>query len=220
MEERELVVDLIIIIMAAAGGGLAASALRLPTVLGYLVAGVIVGNYIPGLEIDVARLQDIAELGVALLLFTLGVKFSVRKLADVSRIAVFGGGLQILMTTGLGLLVGLALGLDVKAALVLGYAVAISSTMVVLKLLEDRGEMDAVHARVALGILLVQDLAVVLMVILIGATASETGLSLAREIGFALGKAVMLLAGTYLLSIWVVPWFLARLARTGARELF
>ena len=109
-EERELVVDLVIIIMAAAGGGLTASALRLPTVLGYLVAGLIVGNYIPGLEIDVTRLQDIAELGVALLLFALGVKFSVRKLADISRIAVFGGGLQILMTIGLGLLVGLAFG--------------------------------------------------------------------------------------------------------------
>ena len=82
-EERELVVDLVIIIMAAAGGGLTASALRLPTVLGYLVAGLIVGNYIPGLEIDVSRLRDIAELGVALLLFALGVKFSVRKLADI-----------------------------------------------------------------------------------------------------------------------------------------
>ena len=131
MEERELVVDLIIIIMAAAGGGLAASALRLPTVLGYLVAGLIVGNYIPGLEIDVSRLQDIAELGVALLLFTLGVRFSVKKLADVSRVAVFGGGIQILLTTALGLLLGIALGFDVRAALVLGYAVAISSTMVV-----------------------------------------------------------------------------------------
>ncbi len=219
-EERELVVDLVIIIMAAAGGGLAASALRLPTVLGYLVAGLIVGNYIPGLEIDVSRLQDIAELGVALLLFALGVKFSVRKLADISRIAVFGGGLQILMTIGLGLLVGLAFGLDVRASLVLGYAVALSSTMVVLKLLEDRGDMDAVHARVALGILLVQDLAVVVMVILIGATAGEAGLSLAREVGFAFGKALLLLAATYLLATWVVPWFLVRVARTGSRELF
>lgn len=219
-EERELVVDLVIIIMAAAGGGLTASALRLPTVLGYLVAGLIVGNYIPGLEIDVTRLQDIAELGVALLLFALGIKFSVRKLADISRIAVLGGGLQILMTIGLGLLVGLAFGLDVRSSLVLGYAVAISSTMVVLKLLEDRGEMDAVHARVALGILLVQDLAVVLMVILIGATAGETGLSLALEVGFAFGKALLLLAGTYLLATWVVPWFLVRVAKTGSRELF
>ncbi|MCH7697953.1 MAG: cation:proton antiporter [Chloroflexi bacterium] len=219
-EERELVVDLVIIILAAAGGGLTASALRLPTVLGYLVAGLIVGNYIPGLEIDVSRLQDIAELGVALLLFALGVKFSVRKLADISRIAVLGGGLQILMTIGLGLLVGLAFGLDVRASLVLGYAVAISSTMVVLKLLEDRGDMDAVHARVALGILLVQDLAVVLMVILIGATAGEAGLSLAREVGFAFGKALLLLAATYLLATWVVPWFLVRVARTGSRELF
>ncbi len=219
-EERELVVDLVIIIMAAAGGGLLASALRLPTVLGYLVAGLIVENYVPGLEIDVSRLQDIAELGVALLLFTLGVKFSVRKLADISRVAVLGGGLQILMTIGLGLLVGLALGLDVRASLVLGYAVALSSTMVVLKLLEERGEMDAVHARVALGILLVQDLAVVLMVILIGSTAGQTGLSLALEIGFALGKAFLLLAGTYLLSTWIVPWFLVRVARTGSRELF
>jgi CPA2 family monovalent cation:H+ antiporter-2 len=219
-EERELVVDLVIIIMAAAGGGLTASALRLPTVLGYLVAGVIVGSYIPGLEIDVDRLQDIAELGVALLLFALGVKFSVKKLLDVSRIALLGGGLQILMMVGLGLLVGLALGLDVRASLVLGYAVAISSTMVVLKLLEDRGEMDSVHARVALGILLVQDLAVVLMVVLVSSTAGEAGWSLAREIGFAFGKALLLLAGTYLLATWVVPWFLLRVARTGSRELF
>jgi CPA2 family monovalent cation:H+ antiporter-2 len=219
-EERELVVDLVIIIVAAAGGGLTASALRLPTVLGYLVAGLVVSNYVPGLEIDVARLQDIAELGVALLLFALGVKFSVRKLADISRIAILGGGLQILLTIALGLLVGLALGLDVSASLVLGYAVALSSTMVVLKLLEDRGESDSVHGKVALGILLVQDLAVVLMVILIDSTAGESGLVLARDIGFAFGKAFLLLAGTYVLSTWVVPRFLVRVARTGSRELF
>lgn len=219
-EERELVVDLVIIIMAAAGGGLTASALRLPAVLGYLVAGLIVSNYIPGLEMDIERLQGIAELGVALLLFALGVKFSVRKLADISRIAVLGGGLQILLTTGLGLLVGLALGLELRASLVLGYAVAISSTMVVLKLFEERGDVDSVHSRAALGILLVQDLAVVLMVILIGSTATETGFALAREISFAFGKAFLLLVGTYVLATWVVPWFLVRVARTGSRELF
>jgi len=219
-EERELVVDLVIIIMAAAGGGLTASALRLPAVLGYLVAGLIVGHYIPGLEIDLARLQDIAELGVALLLFALGVKFSVRKLAENARVSIFGGGLQIVLTTGLGVLVGLALGFDLRASLVLGYAVAISSTMVVLKLLEDRGEIDAVHGRVALGILLVQDLAVVVMVILVDSTAEQTGLTLVREIAFAFGKAILLLAGTYVLATWIVPRFLARVARTGSRELF
>lgn len=218
--ERELVVDLVIIIGAAAGGGLIASVLRLPAILGYLVAGLIVENYIPGLDIDLSRLQDIAEIGVALLLFSLGVKFSFRKLSEVSRVALVGGSLQIVLTIGLGLLVGLALGLEVRAGLLIGYAMALSSTMVVLRLIEDRGELDALYGRIALGILLVQDLAVVLLVILIGGTAGEAGAGLVGEIALALGKGALLLAGAYVLGTRIVPWFLFRVASTGSRELF
>ena len=219
-DEQELIFDLIIIIAAATGGGVLASLLRLPVILGYLVAGLVVGNYIPGWEIDIDRIQGIAELGVALLLFTLGVQFSFAKMADVRRVAIVGGLVQILLTIGLGLAVGGLLGLDIRAAVLLGAAMALSSTMVALKLLDARGELDALHGRVALGILLVQDLAVVPMVILIPATAGEVGASLAGELALAAGKAVLLLGAAYLLSIYIVPRLLFRVAATGSRELF
>ena len=220
MEERELIVDLIIIIGAATAGGVLASLLRLPAILGYLVAGLIVNQYIPGLDIDLSRVQDVAEIGVALLLFTLGVKFSFRRLAEVGRIAILGGGLQIALTVVLGLFVGLALGLDTRASLVLGYAMAISSTMVVLKLLEERNEHETLYGRVALGVLLVQDLVVVALMILITATAGETGVSLAGDLALAAGKALLLIGGAYVLGIYVAPRLLFRIAATGSRELF
>lgn len=219
-EERQLVIDLIIIIVAATGGGVVASLLRLPTTLGYLVAGLIVANYIPGLAIDVPRLQDIADLGVALLLFSLGIKFSFRQLAELRRVALVGGGAQIVLSIGLGVLVGTALGLDLRASFVIGYAMALSSTMVVLKLLEDRGEVNTLHGRAAMGILLVQDLAVVPMVILIGATAGETDASLIGELALAAGKALLLLVAAYVLGTRILPLLLFRVAAAGSRELF
>jgi CPA2 family monovalent cation:H+ antiporter-2 len=219
-EGRELVLDLIIIIAAATGGAVAASLLRLPLVLGYLVAGLLVEQYMPGAEIDVTRLEDIAELGVALLLFTLGIQFSFAKLADVRRVAIAGGVAQILLTMGLGLAVARALNLDVRAAIVLGAAMALSSTMVAVKLLEARGQTGALHGRLAVGILLVQDLAVVPLVILIPAVGGEVGLSLAGDLALAVGKALFLLGAAYLLGTRVVPWLLFRVAATGSRELF
>jgi CPA2 family monovalent cation:H+ antiporter-2 len=218
--EQELITDLIIIIAAATCGGLVASLLRLPVVLGYLVAGLVVKNYIPGLEVDIERVQDIAELGVALLLFTLGLKFSLKRLAEVRRVALLGGGAQILLTFGLGVIVGAGLGLDIRAGVLLGYAMALSSTMVVLKLLEDRNESETPYGKAALGILLVQDLAVVPMVILITATAGTTDISLVGDIALAAGKALFLLAATFLLGTRVIPWLLFRFAATGSRELF
>lgn len=219
-DERELIVDLIIIIAAATAGGVLASLLRLPVILGYLVAGLVVGHYTPGWEIDVTGVQGIAELGVALLLFTLGIQFSFGKLADVRRVAIVGGLVQILLTIGLGLAIAGPLGLDVQAGVLLGAAMALSSTMVALKLLDARGELDALHSRVALGFLLVQDLAVVPLVILLPAAAGEAGTSLAAELALAVGKAILLLGAAYLLATRVVPQLLHHVAATGSRELF
>jgi CPA2 family monovalent cation:H+ antiporter-2 len=218
-DERELIVDLIIIIGAAAAGGFLASAVRLPVILGYLGAGVIVGNYIPFLEIDIVRVEDIAELGVALLLFSLGLQFSLRELRDVRRVAVFGGLAQIALTSALGLAIGLALGLDAKGSVVLGAAMSLSSTMVVLKLLDARGELSTLHGRVALGFLLVQDIAVVPLVILVPAMAGESGAGLVTELALATGKAALLLGAAYVLGTRVVPRFF-RMAAAGPRELF
>lgn len=218
--ERDLILDLIIIIAAATGGGVLASLLRLPVILGYLIAGLIVGNYIPGLEIDIGRVGDIAELGVALLLFALGVQFSLAKLAAVRRVAVVAGIAQMLLTIALGLGVGAAVGLDADAALVLGGAMALSSTMVVLKLLDARGEIDTAYGRIAIAILLVQDLAVGPLIILLPAASGEAGASLARELALAAGKALLLLGAAYVLATRVVPWLFFRVAAAGFRELF
>ena len=218
--DEELIVDLIIIIAAATVGGVLASLLRLPVILGYLVAGLMVGNYIPGWEIDVLRVQNIAELGVALLLFTLGIQFSFSKLADVRRVALIGGLVQMLCTIGLGMAVAGLMGFGVEEGVVLGSALALSSTMVALKLLDARGELDALHGRVALGFLLVQDLAVVPLVILIPAMAGETGAALVGELAVAAGKALLLLGAAYLLGTRIVPWLLFRIAAIGSRELF
>jgi len=218
--ERELVVDLMIIIAAATGGGVLASILRLPVVLGYLIAGLVVGHYIPGLDIEVERVQDIAELGVALLLFTLGVQFSPNKLRGVRRVALLAGIAQIVLTVALGVAVARGLGLGNDAGLVLGAAMALSSTMVVLKLLDGRRELDAPHGRVAIGMLLVQDLAVGPLVILVPAAAGEGGSGVAGDLALAAGKAVLLLGGAYLLGAFVVPRLLFRVAAAGFRELF
>ena len=220
MDERELIVDLIIIIGAATAGGAIASFLRLPVILGYMVAGLVLGNYIPGWEIDIGRTEGIAELGVALLLFTLGVQFSFSKMADVRRVAIVGGLCQIALTIGLGVLIGMALGLGSQESLLIGAAMALSSTMVALKLLETRGEMAALHSRVALGFLLVQDLAVVPLVILIPAASGDVGASLAGELALAAGKALLLLGAAYILATRIVPRVLAFIAATGSRELF
>jgi CPA2 family monovalent cation:H+ antiporter-2 len=218
--ERELIVDLIIIIGAAGAGGLIANALRMPVVLGYLAAGLVVGNYIPFLEVDVHRVEDIAELGVALLLFSLGVQFSLAELRDVRRVAIWGGLSQISLTIGLGVAIGLAFGLEADSSLLLGAAMSLSSTMVVLKLLEARGELDSLYGRVALGLLLVQDLAVVPLVILVPALAGRSSADLALELALALGKAALLLMVGYVLASRVVPWLLRQIAATGSRELF
>ena len=218
--ERELIIDLVLIISAAAAGGVLFSLLRLPVVLGYLVAGFVVANFIPELEIDMERVEDIAELGVALLLFTLGVQFSFAKLRDVRRVAIGGGVLQIAGTMGLGALIGVAMGMDREGALLLGAAMSLSSTMIVTKLLDARGEVGALYGQAAIGILLVQDLAVGPLVILVPAVAEGGGVSLAGEVGLALGKAALLLGAAFVLGWRVMPWLLRRVAAAGLREVF
>jgi CPA2 family monovalent cation:H+ antiporter-2 len=217
--ERELIIDLMVIIAAAAAGGFLASLLRLPVVLGYLLAGLVVSSRTPGWDVDIENVQIVAELGVALLLFTLGIQFSFAHLADVRRVALVGGFLQISLTIVVGLVLGLGLGFDIEAALLLGAVVSLSSSMVALKLLDARGELDSLHGRVAIGLLLVQDIAVVPMVILVPAIAGEAGSALALELLFAAGKAAALLLVVFLLANLVVPRLLRQTASTGSSEL-
>ena len=218
--QSEILRDLVIIITAAAAGGMLASLVRLPAILGYLLAGVVVAQALPSGEIDPAQVRGMAELGVALLLFTLGLQFSFSKFSGVRRAAIIGGIAQIALTIGLGVLLGSALGFGRTASLVLGSAMALSSTMVALTLMDARNELSTLHGRMTLGVLLVQDLAVVPLVILLPTLADESQGNLPLELGLAAVKAAVLLLAAYLLGSRGLPWLLPRVARRGSRELF
>ncbi len=205
--------------------GLAARALRLPALIGYIVAGLLISPNTPGFVADQRMVGAMAEIGVALLLFGIGLHFRPADLLAVWRVAVPGALAQIALAVAAGTVLGVQLfGLPVASALALGLALAISSTAVATTTLEARGRLGGEAGRIALGWLVMQDLVVVfglvLVPVLAGAATGAGGHSLAAGIGQAALSllaftAVMALAGRRLL-----PWALVRVARTGSRELF
>lgn len=160
--------DIVIIVVAALFGALIAQRFRQPLILGYILAGIVVGPYTPGIAItDGHEIELLAEIGVALLLFALGLEFSLRELKPVRKVALLGTPIQILLTMAVGYAIGRHLGLAPYQAVWLGALIALSSTMVVLKTLMNQGVMGTLSSRVMIGMLIVQDLAVVpLMIIL------------------------------------------------------
>lgn len=217
-----LLATLVIALTLAFALGLAARLLRVPPLLGYLAAGLMVGPHTPGFVADAGVTSAMAEIGVALLLFGVGLHFRPRDLLAVWRVAVPGALAQITIGTALGALLGhLAFGLSPGPAAVLGLALAISSTAVATRTLEERGRLGGDAGRLALGWLVMQDLVVVLALVLLpalaaGAASSGLGAALARTgaelVGFLL---VMAVAGRILL-----PRLLSLVAATGSRELF
>jgi CPA2 family monovalent cation:H+ antiporter-2 len=218
MAELELLV-LIYVLVAALAGGMIARLLRLPVILGYLAGGMVVGPYGTGLVKleELGQIETLAQIGVALLLFTLGMEFSLKTLKKMGRVAIFGGLAQILITTGLGFAIGTLLGWPPSEAVFFGFLISLSSTMIVIKLLMDRGEIDTAHGRVMIGILLVQDLAVIPMMALVPAFG-EPGL--AGALGKAVLTTVIFLGAMVVLGLWVLPRFMRRVAAVRSRELF
>jgi len=219
MGELGLALDLIIVLAVAIAGGILARWLRLPIIIGYLVGGIAVGPYGFSLVRDLGTINTLATIGVILLLFTLGLEFSLSELKRIGKVAVLGGIAQILLTAAVGLAVGKLMGWEMFQAIFFGFLIALSSTMIVLKTLMERGELDSGHGRVMIGILLVQDLSLVpLMIILpvIGGTGGELWLPL----GMAVLKAVLFIGVMLVLSIWGLPWLLRRVAGGRSRELF
>lgn len=219
MEDLHLVIDLVLAVLAAFAGGLVAQRLGQPVILGYLLAGVVIGPFTPGPTADVHSVQVLAEIGVAFLMFALGAEVSLGELRQFGRVTVLGGALQILLTMGLGPLLAPLLGLSFLQGVFLGALLALSSTVVALKVLMGRGELQALHGRVALGILIVQDLAVVPMVVVLPALVAG-GEGVLVELAFAAAKAAAVLLVAYLLGTRAVPWLLGHAAGTRSREVF
>lgn len=211
--------DIIIIILAGLLGALVAQRLRQPLVLGYILAGVLVGPFAAGVSIGAFQdIKKLAEIGVALLLFALGLEFSLRELRPVRTIALLGTPLQILLTLAYGYGLGLWLGWEKIPSLWLGGLVSLSSTMVILKTLMAQGRMGTLSSRVMVGMLLVQDLAVVpLLVLLPQLSDPSAGFA---SLGLAALKSVLFLALMLLLGTRWLPRLLAVIARWDSRELF
>ncbi len=218
MEDVRLIVDIVIALGAATIGGLIAQRLGLPALIGYILAGLAIGPNTPGLVADQDRVQLLANLGVALLMFGLGVEFSLSEVVRVRRAALLGGGIQIPLTIVLGTAAGLAGGWTIGAALLLGGAFAISSSIVALKTLLGRGEMESPHARVALGLGIVQDFSLAPMLALVPVIAGQRGGGL--PIVQSLLISGIVLTGAFLLGTRLVPPLLRVVALAGSRELF
>src|SRR6266702_4167546 len=193
--------------------------LKLPALPGFIVAGVLVGPNALGLVSDVHQVESLAEVGVILLLFTIGIEFSLGRQREIGRQVVVGGGLQIGLTVGAATLAARALALSWPVALLLGFLVALSSTALVLKGLTDQGEIDAPHGRLATGVLIFQDLCVVPMMLVLPFLAGRAAGG-AAGLALALGKAVLVVIGVLVVARAVVLRALAEILKTRSRELF
>jgi len=211
--------DLLIVLATAIAGGMLARWLRLPVLLGYLAGGIAIGPFGLAFVQDPDSISYLAEIGVVLLLFAIGLEFSIKELLSLGKIAVLGGIAQILLTAAAGFGLGRIAGLETTGAVFFGFIIALSSTMVVLKLLMERGELDTTHGRIMLGILLVQDLSVVPILVLMPAVGGEAG-QLWTSLGIAVAKAVGFIAAMLVLGVWGMPWFLRKVAGQRSRELF
>src|SRR3712207_4348846 len=185
--------------------------LRLVPIVGFLLAGVLIGPHALGLVRDRELVDAAAEVGVILLLFTIGIEFSLERLARIKKLIFAGGGLQVglaaLATTGLLT----AFGVGWRAALFTGFLVALSSTAIVLKVLADKGETNDAHGQVSLGLLIFQDLAIVVMVLLVPTLGGAGGSGLG--IAWALAKAGGIIAAVLLVARRVMPRVLESVAR-------
>ena len=220
-EDFRLIVDLVLVLAAAAVGGLLAALLKQPVLLGYLIAGVVVGPTGLGLIKEIVQVETLAQFGVAFLLFALGVEFSFSELNKVKAISLGGGGLQIVLTISVTTLASLGLGWVTSPAqgVFLGAILSLSSTAVVLKCLMERNETGTPYGQVMLGVLVVQDLALGLMLAVLPALnkpVEEIGLA----VGWALLQTGLFALGAVAAGIWVIPPLLRLLAKTESRELF
>jgi CPA2 family monovalent cation:H+ antiporter-2 len=207
--------------------GFVAARLKLPPLVGYLLAGIVIGPGTPGFVADVKIAGELAEIGVMLLMFGVGLHFSVSDLLSVRKIALPGAIVQIAVASAMGAGAALWWGWDLPAALVLGLALSVASTVVLLKALERQGVLDTHNGRIAIGWLVVEDLAMVLVLVLLpplGALLGTGARVPPQQLWTTLAITLLEVAGFVVLMLLVgrrvFPWLLWQVTRTGSRELF
>jgi monovalent cation:H+ antiporter-2, CPA2 family len=212
--------DLTYIFLAAVAGGLVARRLRLPLILGFVAGGVVISPFTPGPQVsDVHSFELFANVGVVLLMFSIGVGFSIPDLMRVKWVALVGGPIGILLTVALAVIVGKVAGWSTTQGIVIGATVSVASTMVLARLLSDGGELNTAYGRVMIGITLVEDLAVVCMTAVLP-VFSESGDGHIAKAAWTLAKALLLLVPLVYFAIKVIPRLLRRAKDTDSPELF
>ena len=211
--------DLTYIFLAAMAGGLLAWRLKLPLILGFVVGGIVISPFTPGPQLsDLHTFEVFAEAGVVFLMFSIGVEFSIPDLMRVKWVALLGGTLGILLSMGLAIFAAWLAGWTMIQGVVIGATVSVASTMVLARLLSDRGALGSSYGRVMIGITLFEDLAVVFMTVVLPIFNGPAEGRLAKA-AWALGKAALLLVPLALLAMTVIPRLLRRVARTKDSEL-
>jgi CPA2 family monovalent cation:H+ antiporter-2 len=229
-------IPLITTIVAALGLsmilGFVAARLKLPALVGYLVAGVIIGPATPGYVADVELARQLAEIGVMLLMFGVGLHFSLEDLLAVRRIALPGAIVQIAAASALGAGVAALWDWSLGAGIVFGLSLSVASTVVLLRALESRGLLESLNGRIAVGWLVVEDLVTVLILVLLpplsgwlvgagqGAPGASSGLDLLAAFALTLGKVAVFALIMFVAGGRLLPWMLWQAARSGSRELF
>ena len=208
-------------------GGLLAVRLRLPPLVGYLLAGIVVGPFTPGFVADAKLAPQLAEIGVILLMFGVGTHFSIRDLFAVRRVALPGAFTQIIVATALGAGVMTLWGWSLGAGIIFGLSLSVASTVVLLRALEDRDMIKSNDGRIAIGWLVVEDLLMVLTLVLLpvltgvlGGDLPNNSGSLWPALGITIGKVVLFIGLMLIAGVRFFPWLLLRVEKTGSRELF
>jgi CPA2 family monovalent cation:H+ antiporter-2 len=208
-------------------GGLVAVRLRLPPLVGYLLAGIVVGPFTPGFVADAHLAPQLAEIGVIFLMFGVGTHFSIRDLFAVRRVALPGAFTQIIVATALGAGLAILWGWSLGAGIIFGLSLSVASTVVLLRALQDRDMINSNDGRIAIGWLVVEDLLMVLALVLLpaltgvmGGTVPSNSGNLWLAVGITFGKVVLFIGLMLVAGVRFFPWLLSQVEKTGSRELF
>ena len=213
-------VGIAILLAAALVGGMLAHRLKQPVILGYLIVGVIIGPNALGWVSDPDLIEAVATMGVALLMFTLGLEFSISQFKQVGRVGLWGGLLQIVITIAAGILVGLFFfNWSLPESILFGLIISLSSTAVCFKVLTDRGELDSVHGRIMIAMLILQDVSVVAMMLVIPFLSGDIA-NLPLALGITIGKTAAFVAAAVVAGLWLLPWLMGKVGGVRSRELF
>ena len=211
--------DLLILLLASVPIAFLFHRLRLPTIVGFMITGVVIGPYGLGLISDTHAIELMAEIGVALLLFTIGLEFSIHRIIEMRRLVVLGGGLQVVITILAATLIAYGRGRSINQAIFFGFLIALSSTAIVLKTYIDRAEIDAPHGRAGVGILLFQDLSIVPMMLMVPVLSGRDGSSPGR-IATTFAMALVAIGLIILATRKLVPFLLQHIVRLRSPEVF